>query len=81
MAENTNSVNFSDLVLKGESLQAPKKTTKKAAVPTFECIACSGADFVVKRSTPSASRLLVMLVSQSQFIPNYCSAIHKRRFT
>lgn len=67
MAENTNSVNFSDLVLKGESLQTPKKTAKKAAVPTFECVACSGADFVVKRSTPSASRLLVMLVSQSQF--------------
>ena len=67
MAESTNSINFSDLVLKGESVQAPKKASKKAAVPTFECVACSGADFVVKRSTPSASRLLVMLVSQSQF--------------
>lgn len=64
-----NAIDFGKLVLKGDVTEAVQKTApkKKAAAPVFECIASSGVDFVVKRTTATTSRLLVMLVSQDQY--------------
>lgn len=61
--------NFGELVLKADELEAtrPAAPKKKAAAPVFECVASSGADFVIKRTTATTSKLLVILVSQEQY--------------
>ena len=64
-----NTINFGELVLAGDALKGSQKPAaqKKASEPVFKCVASSGADFVIKRTTASTSRLLVMLVSQEQY--------------
>ena len=65
----TDKFNFGELVLKADELKGSRSASskKKAAAPVFECVASSGADFVIKRTTASTSKLLVMLVSQEQY--------------
>ena len=65
----TDKFNFGELVLKADELRESRSASskKKAAAPVFECVASSGADFVIKRTTASTSKLLVVLVSQEQY--------------
>ena len=60
-------IDFGELVLKGDvDAPAARKPAKKAKAD-LEVASVSGCDIVLRRTTASTSRLLVLLVSQEQY--------------